>query len=354
MESYSSLDKFVHRLIYGARGLQMTASDIERALYAKQYRDLPLEKPIFITSLARAGTTILLEALNRFPGLATHLYRDMPLVQAPILWERLMGKFRKDTGQNMRAHGDGLMIGQDSPEAFEEVIWMDACPRHYKGDRITLWNMNEPLDDLKSALEETMRKTIFLRCQGEKGRYISKNNANVIRTEILAKLFPDCLILIPVRDPVTHAASLLRQHQNFLKQHAEDAFVRKYMQDIGHFEFGALHKPFDVPEFEARCGPLETTSPDYWLTYWIALYSHVLSKSGDPHISMISAERLAADPYAGLTRIAEMADLQGEETLRSAAALFKPAPPRNTEGFSAHLIEEADSLHQALLKDSLV
>ena len=40
-------------------------------------------------------------------------------------------------------------------------------------------------------------------------RYLSKNNNNILRLPALARAFPQALILIPFRDPLTHAASLL-------------------------------------------------------------------------------------------------------------------------------------------------
>ena len=43
-------------------------------------------------------------------------------------------------------------------------------------------------------------------------------------------MFPDCRIIVPLRDPAAHAASLLRQHKNFLTRHAEDTFTRRYMR----------------------------------------------------------------------------------------------------------------------------
>lgn len=41
------------------------------------------------------------------------------------------------------------------------------------------------------------------------------------------------------------AASLLRQHQNFLDLHERDKFACKYMKAIGHFDFGKNLKPID-------------------------------------------------------------------------------------------------------------
>ena len=61
------------------------------------------------------------------------------------------------------------------------------------------------------------------------GRYISKNNGNIARLDLIVALFPAGEILVPLRRPLDQAASLLKQHLNFLKQHSESDFTRRYM-----------------------------------------------------------------------------------------------------------------------------
>ncbi len=94
-QNYSALDRMVHRLAFSSRAIQLSAADVETTLYGSRFRHIAVERPVFITSLPRAGTTLLLEALNRLPGFATHRYRDMPFVSAPLLWDTLSGRFRK-------------------------------------------------------------------------------------------------------------------------------------------------------------------------------------------------------------------------------------------------------------------
>lgn len=98
----------------------------------------------------------------------------------------------------------------------------------------------------------------------------SKNNNNIARLDILPVMFPRAHIVVPLRELAEHAASLPRQHKNFLKLHAADPIIERYMRDIGHLEFGALHSRFAFPRFDPRGG-----SPDeanYWLDDWIAAY----------------------------------------------------------------------------------
>ena len=86
---------------------------------------------------------MLLEAFHQLPGMATHLYRDMPFVMAPILWSTISKGFRKPAKMAERAHKDGLQVGYDSPEAFEEILWRTFWPGKYASGQIGLWTESD-------------------------------------------------------------------------------------------------------------------------------------------------------------------------------------------------------------------
>ena len=141
--NYTALDRLIHRVAFGAPSIQITAADIEKVAFGRIYESVEAARPIFITSLPRAGTTVMLEALHRFPSLASHVYRDMPFVMAPVLWSRLGRIFAKGAELRERAHRDGMQVGYDSPEAFEEVLWHAFWPEKYGERRIALWDATE-------------------------------------------------------------------------------------------------------------------------------------------------------------------------------------------------------------------
>ena len=74
-----------------------------------------------------------------------------------------------------------------------------------------------------------------LRCKdgAPTGRYLSKNNGNIARLDMIKRMFPDFDNPRARPSPLAHAALLHRQHTNFLKRHAEDSFARRYINDIG-------------------------------------------------------------------------------------------------------------------------
>lgn len=185
--NYSAMDRLLHRLAFGVPDAQLIAASVEGTAFGSSYAQVEARRPIFLTSLPRAGTTVLLEALHRLPTVATHTYRDMPFVLAPVLWARFSGGFQRKAELSERAHGDGLEVGYDSPEAFEEVFWRAFWSGHYGPERITLWRAADAKADATEFLRGLMKKVVALRRPDhpQDGRYLSKNNANVARLELL-------------------------------------------------------------------------------------------------------------------------------------------------------------------------
>lgn len=351
--NYSALDRLLHRVAFSLPQLQVTLAEIEDAMFAGAYRHVDAGRPIFITSLPRAGTTILLEALNRLPGLATHTYRNMPFVLSPILWGKLSRRFRKQTALRQRAHGDGLQIGLDSPEAFEEVIWRSLFPDKYTSSQIPLWKAHETSKEAAAFFVSQMRKIVATRL-GATGRYVSKNNGNIARLDLLPALFPDAAIVVPLRRPLNHAASLLRQHRNFLDQHARDTFRRRYMADIGHFEFGALHRPIAFPGLGERLQGRDPLTIDYWLSYWVAAFEHVLDRADG--LVLLAHDVACAAPLRILQQLCEILDIEEDGAVESAAALYaRDAAPdfENPPDVDKKLLSGANDLYERLRARSL-
>lgn len=326
---YSFVDRLLHNLAFSRMGLQDMLTDVEERLFAGQWAGARAERPIFITSLPRAGTTIVLEALHQLPGLATHTYRDMPFVLSPVLWARLAGRFHRQGARSERAHGDGLAINADSPEAFEEVLWRKYYPHKYSGERIALWQPEDADPEFTRFFRDHMKKIVALRQPRhlEDGRYVSKNNGNIARVGLLRRICPDAGIIVPLRHPVEHAVSLWLQHGNFTGQHAADPFVKKYMADIGHYEFGALHRPVDFPGLDELCAGVGPDSVDYWLAYWISAFQHLSAQQG---IDFLSYEALCRSAVPGVGQLCEQLGIKaGAAEIAAAAAVFRePSAPR--------------------------
>ncbi|MEM1369507.1 MAG: sulfotransferase, partial [Cyanobacteria bacterium P01_H01_bin.15] len=323
---YSPIEQSLHQVAFSTYQSQVGLADLEGLILGKPIKTVILEKPVFITALPRAGTTLLLECCASVPEFAAHCYRDMPFVMVPLFWNRFSRIFQQSVESKERAHGDGMQINPDSPEALEEVIWKTFWQRHYKDDRIIPWDI-ETNSDFKDFTDSHFRKIIWLRRGHSNARYVSKNNANIARIPLLKRLYPDSIIIIPFRDPYTHAASLLQQHLNFLDIHKQDSFASEYMAAIGHYDFGENLRPIDFDGwFDQRQTP-DATSIAFWLEYWLASYQFLL-KTATGHVSFLHYESLCANPEAGLSRLADTLQSQNPQAFLDQSNRLRPPRPK--------------------------
>ncbi len=328
---YSAIDRMVHNVAMSNLEMQKSLARMEDEAFDKANPNVRAGAPVFITSLPRAGTTLLLEVVAAAPQFVSHSYRDMPFLLAPLTWESMSKGFRKPAEARERAHGDGMLVDFDSVEAFEEVIWRAFWKDHFKKDRITPWRADEEDRDgeFLDFMRRHMRKMIVLgrarRSEARIARYVSKNNANISRLAWIERHFPDAAILAPYREPGAHLTSLSRQHANFLKVHAEDKFTLRYMETIGHLEFGKALRPIDFDGWLARAGGLDPSGLDFWAEYWLAAFTAILREAG-PRTTIFSYDRLCASPEAGLAVIEKAIDAEAG-ALTASAARFRAAGP---------------------------
>jgi hypothetical protein len=335
----------MHRLAFANRRMVRAAARLDNRIFRRSIQRVSLAPPVFIVSLPRGGTTALLNALHRLPGVATHEYRDMPFVTAPLLWSRLGGDRSKRVEKRERAHGDGMEIGLDSPEAFDEVLWRAHWPHKYAAGRIRTFDEGDLADDATEAFARHHAKVALVRHgrSADDCRYVSKNNANIGRLQVLDRMFPGCSIVVALRRPAAHAASLHRQHERFLRLHAEDPFVRDYMRDIGHLEFGELHQPIDFADLDDLIGAREPSEPDYWLAYWIAAFEEVARHQGE--VIVVQQDDLRARPQATMEQVCSRLRIDTAGT--DFTSEFRPgADPTPEDLFSPDLLARADALYE--------
>lgn len=322
---YSTLDRMLHRLSFATPSLQIAVADLEDQVFAKTLDPIRIDRPVFVTALPRAGTTILLEAIESLPEFVSHTYRHMPFVLCPMFWSRFSARFQRSGEAQERAHQDGIYVTTDSPEAFEEMIWKAYFKKHYEKDRIRPWTRGDA--EFFDLLRSHMRKIIALsdtRDDGTLPRYLSKNNTNIARIGLLRSEFPDAAIVVPFRNPLQHAASLLRQHRNFLDIHEHDRFAQQYMAGIGHYDFGLNLRPVDFGNWVDRDGLRAPESIGFWLRYWIETYRHLGQQEG---IHLVCYEDLCARPA---------------ETLAGLGAVIQTADPARLGGIASRIRKPAE------------
>ena len=174
---YSATDRFLHRLALGP--LAEMLHDIERARFLKSSPEDD-GRHVFVTGLARAGTTILMREIHRTGAFGSLTYADMPFVLAPNLWAQISRKGQKPGVRAERAHGDGIEVDTQSPEALDEVYWRVFDGGSYiAADGLTPYAPEEDkIDGYRDLMRLVMRRT-------GTGRYVSKNNNNTSRSGYL-------------------------------------------------------------------------------------------------------------------------------------------------------------------------
>jgi hypothetical protein len=260
--------------------------EIEDEFLAGRFADMPIEKPVFVTGLARSGTTMMLTLLSHANSVATHRYRDFPFLFAPVAWNRfqdLMGSASDEAVE--RPHKDRIRITKDSPEAFEEPLWQAHFPWAHDPAQYHVIGKETSNEGFEAAFALHLKKILWLR--GGK-RYVSKGNYNVTRIAYLARMFPDARFVVPVREPVSHVHSLVKQHELFTQYAAQDARVPRYLEAAGHYEFGPQRRPINLDR--ARIGEIDAAwrmGDDYrgYARQWAQVYGHVDRLRRDPWLS---------------------------------------------------------------------
>lgn len=355
---YSAPERWLHEVAFASVPAQIALAGVEDRLHRDALSRISVERPVFITALPRAGTTLLLELCAGLDEFAAHTYRRMPFVLTPLLWERFSRSFRVDTQPRERAHGDGLVVTVDSPEALEEVLWLGFWAEHYEGNWIRPWEPDEAHPEFLEFFRSHIRKLILATRGDRRGgpvRYVSKNNANIARIRWLAEAFPDARFVVPFREPLQHAASLRRQHRNFLELHRTDDFARRYMAAIGHFDFGANLRPIDFAGGRGSVAPIGAADRlDFWLTYWTAAYKHVVDAAGSAagaRLLFVEFDALCAEPDAGLAGVADFLEIRNRTGFSSQSQRIHRPKPHAVSGetIAPDLLTEARNLHATLV-----
>ena len=251
IKNYNLIQKFFHKICFKNKIILKYLYEIEKVIFLKNKNNFKNFNHVFICSLPRSGTTALLNYIYSTNNYASLTYNDMPFILSPNIYSFL--NLKSNIKKSERFHGDGISIDLDSPEAFDEIFF-------------SLYETPEYEIELPKYISLILLKY-------NKNRYLSKNNLNAKRINLIKKIFPNSIILVPFRKPYNHSISLLNQHLNFLSLQNKEAFVREYMGDLGHNEFGIDHlswnKSLRYKDF---------TKLDYWLEQWILYYSNILNE----------------------------------------------------------------------------
>ncbi|MEM8792737.1 MAG: sulfotransferase [Pseudomonadota bacterium] len=334
---YSILDRVLHRLALGSNARAELLFDIEKSLAPTPSPGVEEAKHVFVTGLARAGTTVLMRAIYDSGQFASLTYKDMPFVLALNLWARFRRGGKADPEISERAHGDGILVSIESPEALEEPFW--KC---FSGTDYILPDALVPHRPETETLASYRLFVSHVLARYDASRYLAKNNNSILRLSGLLAAFPNAIILVPFRRPLHHAVSLHRQHARFSNE--KDAFTHEYMGFLAHHEFGADHRPFVFD------GSRPTSHPDdidYWLETWVHVYQFLLQQTE------LDAGRIFPVAYEDLCGRNDIWNaLSSEIGIASDRPAFEMRVSQDPPKAKSDLVSTADEIYASLLKVS--
>lgn len=340
-------------LIKRHQRLWIRIGNLETKLLSDEIAENRIEQPIYVSGLARSGTTILLEVLAQHEEIVSHRYRDYPPVFTPVFWNRLLDRMMRQNGKAVeRTHADGILVTPNSPEALEEVLWMAFFPHlHNSASDVVDGTTRNP--EFEMFYRDHIRK--LLRVRGGT-RYLSKGNYLVTRLEYLLSLFPDARFVVPVREPSWHIASLMKQHALFCEGERRNPRALRQMQGVGHFEFGLDRRPINAGDHErtARIIALWERGDDVegWAEYWSHIYGYLAdrleaNRKLRSSSLIVRFEDLCGTPAETLREVFDHCRLRDADALVDRVAKGIKSPSYYTPRFSPQELEAIGRLTHA-------
>jgi hypothetical protein len=340
------------RLVRSTAGFWRALGRLESAVLREDIEGQTIETPIYIAGVPRAGSTLLTEILSRHPALTSHRYSDFPNIYTPFWRNWLAQRSRpRDMTAVERAHNDRIKITPESPEAVEEVIWMEFFRQlHALGEDQELTSQTS-CPEFEQFYRDHIRKLLLVR---KASRYLAKGNYNLTRIAYIHKLFPDARFIVPVRAPLNQVASLVKQDRLFRERGLQDRRVDEQLKASGHFEFGIGRRPVSIGNGESACRILDYWNAGRdvagWGLYWASMYRYILELIDSqpqlkPRVLFVKYEELCERPSETLSRLFEHAGLDhvGAKAVISEFSRSISAPDYYAPNFSE---EEIMELHE--------
>jgi hypothetical protein len=294
--------------------------DVETAYLRNRIEDLQVHSPVYITGLARAGTTVVLDMLTQHPALAAHRYLHMVLPYLPHWFREFAEMTPIMTSPVERLHKDRLLVTRDSPEAVEEQFWQSHFTDVLNESVSSILDSTTSDRRFEQFYRENIKKLMY---NQNATRYVAKNNYNVTRLEYILKLFPGAKFIIMARNPFDHIASLAKQDVVLGRLETDDPKLLDWTKIIGHREFGSGKVCINVGDSELiqqirRLWSKRETYVEGWARYWTSIYSYVLDKLSSNHevanaSLLVRYEDLCGSPAKTIDAITKHLGLNREE-----------------------------------------
>ncbi len=290
-------------------------SDFESWVLKAELNEVKINKPIYISSLARSGTTIISEILSNHESCAYHRYNDFPMVFTPY-WKNWISQRQIKFEQKKieRSHNDRVLINNQSIEAFEEVIWKYFFKNAHKNGFANTLTLDQK-HPFVSYYQDHIKKHLLIK---NKSRYLAKGNYNINRIEQILSIFPDAKFIIPIRHPINHIASLMKQHRLFNQVGKANRKVDQQLIASAHFEFGKHREIIVFENLELASNIKKNWEQgkeiEGWAYYWLSIFQSVTNLLEKSHrikkaVKLIKYEDLCRNSNQGIESILQHCEL---------------------------------------------
>lgn len=296
--------------------LMLKLSSFEDKLLREKLKNFKIKSPVYITGLARSGTTITLEFLAKQKDIASHTYSDFPFIYTPYLSNKIFRFFNKDTKLKERAHLDRIKVNNYSPESFEEIIWARFFENLHDVTQPNILDKQVNNKDFEIFYKNHIRKLLLAK---KRNKYISKSNYNITRLSYLKSLFNDLRVIIMIRNPVDFISSSIKQDNLFCNQQKENIKKLHHTNMTQHFEFGLNKIPVNFGDNQISKKILDKlndkdSSIEGWSEYWDEAYKFVIKLKEDEflkdNIKIFSYEDLCNNTEAKLLEILDFCNIE--------------------------------------------
>ena len=333
MKNYSVLSKILHKAYLKNYFISRASLELEFDLHKKKILQKEIEKVVFISGLARSGTTILLRKVFSSNEFASLQYNNMPFLFLPNLWSP-----KSKIKSYERAHGDSIKINESSPEEFDEYFWKVHLDDNY----IKKNHLN--IHEIDNVFLDNYIKYIKLVCLSKSQKnYITKNNNNILRISSLYKI-PNSYFFFLIRNPLDHASSLLKLHKKFIKEQKKDIFSLDYFNFLGHHEFGIGHKPFNlIYSIFDQLKDFDINSIEYWLIIWKQYYCYLLKIYNENFIIILFEDFIMAED--------QIVDFINQLLkIKIAESKDKKFIPPSYKNHSSNILDECNQIYSLFLE----
>jgi hypothetical protein len=169
------------------------------------------------------------------------------------------------------------MVNRDSPEAVEEPIWMRFFDTIHNDTVSNIFDEKTSNPEFEETYDSILRKLMH---NQKSTRYIAKNNYNVSRLNYLHKLYPNMKIIIMIRHPINHIASMVKQDAIIEELEMQNKRLLHWTKIIGHREYGTAKICVNVDSTKTieeirRLWENEKTYVKGWAIQWKMIYSYI-------------------------------------------------------------------------------